>query len=156
MKTNYKYMGLMMALVCMCSLGFTACSSDDDDDLPAKPVVTLSEVGHGNSRDAHPGHDMHLEANVQAEGLIKRIDIEIHQEGGGTFKIEQSFTEGKYIGVRNIEFHEHIDIPANAPLGAYHLHFTVTDNRGQQTTAESPLDLKEEDGDDDDHELHHD
>ncbi len=139
-------MSLLMALVCAISIGLTSCGSDDDDALPAKPTITLTEVGHDNSKHAHPGHDLHLEAEVLAEGLIKRIDVEIHQEGGGTTEIEKSYTEGKYIGVRNIEFHEHIDIPATAPLGDYHLHLTVTDNHGQQTMAESHLEIVEDDG----------
>ena len=41
-------------------------------------------------------------------------------------------------------------------LGEYHLHFVVTDNRGQQTVAESDIELVEDDGDDEDeHEHHH-
>lgn len=151
---NMKYMSLMVALLCTLSLTFTACS-DDDDDATAKPTIRLTEVGHDNSRHAHPGHDLHLEANVVAEGLIKRIDIEIHQENGGSFKVEQAYTDGKYIGVRNIEYHEHIDIPAEAPLGEYHLHFTVTDQKGQQTTAESELEVVEDDGDEEDEDHHH-
>ena len=151
-------MSLMMALITVLSFGFTSCGDDDDDVLPAKPSVTLTEVGHDNGKHAHPGHDLHLEADMLAEGLIKRIDIEIHQEGGANKIVELSYTTGKYIGVRNAEFHEHIDIPADAPLGEYHLHFTVTDNMGQQTTVESHLEIVEDDGDDDDdeHEHHHD
>lgn len=160
MKTNYKYMSLIVALLSVLSLGFTSCSSDDDEELPAKPVISLTEVGSKNSKHAHPGHDMHLEADVLAEGIIKRIDIEIHQEEGGSDLVELSFTEGKYIDVRNVEFHEHIDIPADAPLGEYHLHFTVTDKHGQQTTAETHIEIVEDDGtddgDDDEHDHDHD
>ncbi|MCR4603147.1 MAG: DUF4625 domain-containing protein [Prevotella sp.] len=152
-----KYLSRIAVLIsALFTLGMTACSSDDDDDdLPAKPVITLTEVGHDNSCHAHPGSDLHLEATVLAEGLIQRVDVEIHQEEGGTFEIETAYTDGKYIGVRNIEFHEHIDIPANAPLGDYHLHFTVTDKHGQQTTAEQHLHIVEDDGEeeeDHDHE----
>jgi len=144
-----KYIVLSLALAL--AMGFTACK--DDNDNSAKPVIPLTEVGHDNSLMAHPGHDLHLEADIVAEGLIQRIDIEIHQEEKGSFEIVESFTEGKYVGIKNTEFHEHIDIPAEAPLGKYHLHFTVTDAEGQQTTAESPLTLVE--GDDDDDEEHH-
>jgi hypothetical protein len=84
------------------------------------------------------GDDMHLEADILAEGLISRIDVEIHQEDG-SFEIEKTYTEGKYIGVKNVEFHEHIDIPADAPLGEYHLHFTVTDREGQTSQAEAHI-----------------
>lgn len=147
-----------MAFLCASTMFLTSCG-DDDDDLPAKPSITLTEVGHDNAKHCHPGHDLHLEADVVAEGLIQRIDVDIHEENGGSFKIEKSYTDGKYIGIRNTEFHEHIDIPAEAPLGEYHLHFTVTDKNGQQTTVESELNIVEDDGDDDDedeHDHHHD
>ena len=42
-----------------------------------------------------------------------------------------------------MEFHEHIDIPAEAPLGEYHLHFTVTDQKGQTTLVEAHIDVIE-------------
>lgn len=117
----------------------TSCNKEEN---PAKPIVNLTEVGHDNEKVAMRGDDMHLEADILAEGLIKRIDVEIHQENG-TYEIEKSYTEGKYVGVKNVEFHEHIDIPADAPLGEYHLHFTVTDQKGQTTLAEAHIDVIE-------------
>ena len=149
---NLKFMSLMLALVSYTTIALTSCGNDDD---PAKPTINLTEVGHNNSKHVHPGHDLHVEAKAVAEGLVKRIDIEIHQEGGGTFKIATAYTEGKYIGVRNIEFHEHIDIPANAPLGKYHMHFVVTDQRGLQAIAESHLEVIEDDGHEEEHEHQH-
>lgn len=117
----------------------TSCNKEEN---PAKPTVNLTEVGHDNEKVAMRGDDLHLEADILAEGLIKRIDVEIHQENG-TCEIEKSYTEGKYVGVKNVEFHEHIDIPADAPLGEYHLHFTVTDQKGQTTLAEAHIDVIE-------------
>jgi len=151
MKKNIR-MCLLMALVSVMAISFNSCNKDEKD--VAKPKITLTEVGHDNSKHAHPGHDMHLEADIVAEGLIKSINVEIHQEDG-SFKIENSYVEGKYIGVRNAEFHEHIDIPENAPLGEYHLHFTVTDKEGQQNMAETHINIVEDDGDDDDDNHHH-
>lgn len=143
MKKNIR-MCLMMALVSVMALSFNSC--DKEEQTVSKPKITLTEVGHDNSKHAHPGHDLHLEAEIVAEGVIKSINVEIHQEDG-SFEIEKSYVEGKYIGVKNVEFHEHIDIPANAPLGEYHLHLTVTDNEGQQSMAETQIDI--EDGEDD-------
>lgn len=143
MKKNIR-MCLMMALVSVMALSFNSC--DKEKQTVSKPKITLTEVGHDNSKHAHPGHDLHLEAEIVAEGVIKSINVEIHQEDG-SFEIEKSYVEGKYIGVKNVEFHEHIDIPANAPLGEYHLHLTVTDNEGQQSMAETHIDI--EDGEDD-------
>ena len=153
-------MSLVLALATIFTLCFTACSKDDDEAMPAKPILTLTEIGHENSKVGHPGRDFHLEGTILAEGLTKAIYVEIHQENGGSFKIEKDFTQGKYIGVRNADFHEHIDIPETAPLGEYHLHFTVVDQKGQQTTVESDVNLTEDDGTDaeeeeEEHEHHH-
>ena len=149
---RYIIMSLVMALL---TVAFVFSSCKKDDEMPDKPIITLTEVGHDNSRHAHPGHDMHLEADVLADGLISRIDIEIHQESGNCFEIEKAYTDGKYIGVKNIEFHEHVDIPVDAPIGEYHLHFTVTDKEGQQTTAECHIEIVEDDDDEDDDEHGH-
>ena len=116
-------------------LAFVSVSCKKDAPV-AKPQITLTEVGHENSFKAMRGDDLHLEADILAEGLISRIDVEIHQEDG-SFEIEKTYTDGKYIGVKNVEFHEHIDIPADAPLGEYHLHFTVADREGQTSQVEA-------------------
>ncbi|MBR5257226.1 MAG: DUF4625 domain-containing protein [Bacteroidales bacterium] len=122
-------------------LAFVSVSCKKDAPV-AKPQITLTEVGHENSLKAMCGDDMHLEADILAEGLISRIDVEIHQEGG-SFEIEKTYTDGKYIGVKNVEFHEHIDIPADAPLGEYHLHFTVADREGQTSQVEAHIQVIE-------------
>ena len=130
---------LSLAAAAALLLSATSCNKEENT---AKPTVNLTEVGHDNEKVAMRGNDLHLEADILAEGLIKRIDVEIHQEDG-TYEIEKSYTEGKYVGVKNVEFHEHIDIPAEAPLGEYHLHFTVTDQKGQTTLAEAHIDVIE-------------
>ena len=130
---------LSLAAAAALLLSATSCNKGE---TTAKPTVNLTEVGHDNEKVAMRGDDLHLEADILAEGLIKRIDVEIHQEDG-TYEIEKSYTDGKYVGVKNVEFHEHIDIPAEAPLGEYHLHFTVTDQKGQTTLAEAHIDVIE-------------
>lgn len=136
---NKKLVWGVSLLLNLCLLILPSCSSDDDDNSPAKPVINLTEIGSENSKIGVAGNDLHLEGSIIADGVIKQIDIEIHQESGGSFKIEKSYKDGKYIGVKNADFHEHIDIPADAPAGDYHMHFTVTDQFGQTTTAESEL-----------------
>lgn len=139
MKKNLAF--AVALLLSLCMFTFSSCDDDDEKDGTGKPVINLSEVGEKNSQTGVVGNDLHLEGEITAENLVKRIDIEIHQEDGGDFKIEKSFTEGKYIGVKNVLFHEHIDIPSDAPAGNYHLHFTVTDGLGQSTTVQSELTL---------------
>ncbi len=127
-------------LFCVFSLVFTSCS-DDDDPKPsvAKPVAALAEVGEENSKEATAGKDLHLEGDLVAEGLIARIDVTIATADGKTTIVRKSYTEGKYIGVKNTTFHEHLDIPADAVAGAYKLTFVVTDKLGQSTTFTSDL-----------------
>ncbi|TJZ53731.1 DUF4625 domain-containing protein [Sphingobacterium olei] len=137
MKKNTIYL-----LFLLLSLGgvITSCK-DDKVELVEAPVINLSEIGASNSKKVVVGSDLHLEGDIIAVGLIAKIEIEIHQEAGN-FKILKSYNDGPYIGVRNTLFHEHIDIPADAPAGAYHLDFTVTDNVGNKTTVESELTLE--------------
>lgn len=107
MKKNLVLTVVLLMGLCM----FTFSSCDDEKESTGKPIVGLNEVGKENSKTGIAGSDLHLEGEIIAENLIRRIDIEIHQEDGGDFKIEKSFTEGKYIGVKNAHFHEHIEIP---------------------------------------------
>lgn len=120
----------------------SSCNKDDDEIPVGKPVINLAEVGLENSKTAVAGSDLHLEGDLVAEGLTAKIELEIHQEGGGEYKIEKSWTEGKYVGVKNATFHEHLDIPADAPAGEYHLHLTVTDQLGNTATADSELTIE--------------
>ncbi|MBO4531064.1 MAG: DUF4625 domain-containing protein [Paludibacteraceae bacterium] len=140
-------------------LSFTACHDEDEAEKAKAPVIQLTEVGHDNEKHAHPGDDLHLEGDIIAEGLIKSILVEIHQEDGDyemEFKYDDAKQYSKYIGVRNCEFHEHIDIPEDAPLGEYHLHVIVTDQQGQTGSAKSELTMvAEDDDDDDDHDHNH-
>jgi len=134
---------LSLAVVAAIAILSVSC---DKRESPLKPSVILTEVGHENSKTAMRGDDLHLEAEIVAEGLVSRIDVEIHQENG-KYEIGQSYTSGKYIGVKNTEFHEHVEIPVDAPLGEYHLHFTVADQTGQTTVSEAYIEIIEYDED---------
>lgn len=138
-------------LLSLCLFVFSSCDNDDDEN-PAKPAINLKELGSGhdspNDRTGYIGGSMHIEADIIAEGLIKQIDLEIHLEEGD-YEFEKTFTDTKYVGVKNTTFHEHFSIPADAPAGDYHLHLTVTDQLGQTTTAEAELTVKEGESDHD-------
>jgi hypothetical protein len=141
MKTrNIRFFFLLSTIL----LGFLSSCKKDNEEIPAlaKPQISALEIGSGNNKTVQAGSDLHLEGDILAEALIAKIEIEVHQEGGGQYKFTKAYTDGKYIGVKNATFHEHIDVPADAPAGAYHFHFTVTDKAGNTTTVESPLTIK--------------
>lgn len=120
-------------------------SSCEKDDTPPAPTVKITELGSGhdnpNDKIAYAGTDAHIEAEITAEGLIETITVDVHQEGG-SFKFNKVYTDSKYVGTKNSTFHEHLDIPAEAPAGEYHLHLVVKDQHGQTATAESELLIK--------------
>lgn len=140
-KIMKKILSLAVALM-LCTFTFVLSScSNNDDPLVTAPVVTLAEVGEENSKEAIAGHDLHLEGELLAEALIARIDVTIASADGQRVVVNKSWTESKYIGVKNCTFHEHIDIPEATIAGSYRLTFVVTDKLGQSTTFTSDLNI---------------
>lgn len=127
-------------LLSVFAFGLSSCDNDDDKpDYDDDIIATLSEVSEENSKIAFAGKDLHLEGNLYAEDLIGRIDLKIESQDGKTNVLSKSWTDGKYIGVRNTNFHEHVDIPANTAEGNYKLTFTVTDRDGDWSVFNSDL-----------------
>jgi uncharacterized protein involved in high-affinity Fe2+ transport len=126
----------MLALLLAGTL-FTACNDDNDVDVAA-PTITNVEIGSGNNKQAQAGSDFHIEAQIAAPGNIDRVHLEIHSENGSGWKLDTVYTEG-LAGLKNAELHKHIDVPADAAAGSYHLHLVVTDKNGNTAEIESDL-----------------
>jgi len=108
---------------------------------PSKPEITLNEVGLSNNKIGYLGSDLHVEADIVAEGKINTVKVEIHPEGTGTWEFDTTYTE--FSGLKNATFHKHIDIPLSADTGDYHLHFIVVDMEGNETVAEAEIEIKQ-------------
>jgi hypothetical protein len=117
---------------------FTACKKDD---VLSSPKITALEVGSNNNKTAYPGTDLHIEAALLAGENIASIKLEINPAASTGWKFEKEYTTG-YGGQKNADFHEHLDIPADAALGKYHITLTLTDQQGQTVKVESDLELK--------------
>lgn len=127
---------------------FTSCEKDEET---AKPLINNFELGYLNSKKVTQGNDLHINAEIIAEGKIKNIQVTIHPEGEhdgmksiSLLMIEEEWEfDSIYIagfeGVKNTSFHKHIDIPVTAETGTYHFHFIVTDMEGNQTEIEDDL-----------------
>lgn len=147
MKTNFK----SLAIVAFLGLVLHSCSSDDDGATNvAPPVITNFEFGEGSEHSTEPyaykGSDLHLEAEINAEGIVSSISIDIHAddvevgEGEVEWHYELTWTDANYL-VINPTLHEHIDIPSNIPAGEYHIVLTVTDELGNSTEVEGHLEI---------------
>ncbi|MFW6222757.1 MAG: DUF4625 domain-containing protein [Bacteroidota bacterium] len=147
---NQRFFKLFIAL----SFVLVINSCTEDDDFPA-PVIENMEIGLNNSMVAYRGSDLHLEADIIAEGRIDRIVVEIHPEGehdhdkksGNTVSDhdhgwETEITWDEYKELKNTNFHKHIDVPLEAELGEHHLHFKVIDMQGKETSLEADIEVK--------------
>lgn len=125
------------ALLILSALAFASCETEENT---AKPVIDLTEVGLQNSKTATIGSDLHLAAEILAEGRIHTLTVELHAEDNSDHSLDTIYTE--FAGLKNTSFHKHIDIPTDFTPGDYHLHLIVTDQQGQQSVAESELSLQ--------------
>ena len=133
-------MSLMMALITVFTLSFTACSNDDDDKQPA-PQITLKEANI-------EGDILCVQADVVAKGRTATILLTIVGKDGAA-KVAYPVTDSKYIGVLNIDgFHVHVDIAGKNGEEGDVLQMTVTDAEGQTVTAQKGITAEEDDDED--------
>lgn len=121
------------------------------------PVIKNVEIGHANSKTAYIGGELHIEADIIADGKIASIRLVIHHEEEGAehapkmkisgvalqgeeWEVDTIYT-GVYANVKNTTFHEHIEVPGYAEPGSYHLHLYVTDLEGNQSVIEEEITL---------------
>jgi hypothetical protein len=133
---------LFLAIVIIATI-----SSCKKDEIKAPEFLTF-ELGHDNSGIAIIGSDLHVDAEIFAESKIAFIQVKVHPESEhGTLKaltewtFDSIYTVG-YAGVKNIDFHEDIDIPAGTEPGDYHFHISATDQEGNRTVKEAELLIK--------------
>ncbi|MFW6042804.1 MAG: DUF4625 domain-containing protein [Marinilabiliaceae bacterium] len=126
-------------------LALAACS---DDDVKA-PELEITEVGYENSGIAYAGSDLHINANIMAEGKIDNVRLTIHpgeahlkdgHDQHEEWQVDTTYTTG-LSGSKNAEFHEHVDVPEHAEEGEYHLHLQVVDMEGQQSSSEAEFEV---------------
>lgn len=106
--------------------------------------ITLSDISV--SETAARGDDFHAEFMIDAVNGIHSITVDVHThevtpgEGEVEWDYEEEFL-GDYHEQTSVEFHEHIDIPATAPAGEYHVIFTVEDEDGNTVEYETHIDI---------------
>ncbi len=136
---KYILKSLMMAMGVVVTLGFSSCSSDDDDKLPA-PEITINEANI-------EGDELCTQADVVAKGRTASILLVIEGQDG-TVKVSRPVTDSKYLGVLNIDgFHVHTDIAGKNVVEGDILKMTVTDAQGLSTTVQKNITEEEEDED---------
>jgi hypothetical protein len=119
-------------------------STEAEGHLQIMDAITLSEISI--SETVVRGSDMHTEFIIHAAHGIHEITVDIHGhglevgEGEVEWDFENSYSEG-YHDQTEVEFHEHIDVPATAPAGEYHILFTIEDEDGNTLEYETHIDV---------------
>ncbi|NLJ17545.1 DUF4625 domain-containing protein [Globicatella sulfidifaciens] len=121
-------------------LAMTITSCKKDKVEPNAPTISNVEFGHDNNKTAYVGADLHVEADISAPGKIDNIKVELHPESGSGWEYSEVF-KTDFEGLLNATFHKHIQISEDAQPGEYHLHFTVTDKNGKQTSEEAHIQI---------------
>lgn len=141
---------LLISIAFATAVIFSSCTKEDE---VAKPVITIHELGHGdshgNDHTADIGGELHMDIDIVAEGKINTIQVRIHPEGEHKgmaeheeWEIDTVYTN--FYGLKNTTFHEHIEIDSLAEAGYYHFDFIVTDLEGNQSSAEADLQFIED------------
>ncbi len=135
-KIIFVFLALMVV-----SVAVTSCKKEEQ----AKPEIRNFELGYDGDKTAIAGEELHMDAEVVAEGTISTIRVYIHPEGdhqlkdGDEWEVDTTYT--KFSGLKNTSFHEHIDVPAEADTGHYHFHFSVVDMEGYESEYEDELEV---------------
>jgi hypothetical protein len=106
--------------------------------------ITLSDISIDST--VARGDDFHTEFMIDAVNGIHNITVDVHAHGltVGSGEVEWDFEQEfleKYHEETSIEFHEHIDVPATAPVGEYHMIITVEDEDGNTKEYETHIDV---------------
>ncbi len=123
-----------------------ACQPQDDFSLSDSIEIQnlewgSSKDGHSANQHAYRNRDMHLQAQVVAEHLVKSLIVTIVNPEGDDLIFDYS---QEFAGIRNPFVHKHPVIPADFPLGTTQLIFTVIDQNGAQLQVEHPLTINPE------------
>lgn len=143
MKNSNRF-NFILFLALSIGLIFQSCKKEEDTSLKP-PTINLVEFGYENSGEAYIGDDLHIDAEIVAEAKIGRIQISLHPEGehgkstNALYEWELDTVYTNFYGLKNIDFHEHIEIPMDADTGHYHFHMMVVDLEGNTKEVEREL-----------------
>ncbi len=109
----------------------SSCEDNPDPILPS-PSIDNVEIGSGNNHIGVIGRDFHLNADIIAGDKIDLVQVKIEQIAEETYADDWTFelTWDQFKGVKNVNIHQHFDIPEDAVEGKYDFFIIVTDENG--------------------------
>ncbi|NJB37410.1 DUF4625 domain-containing protein [Croceivirga sp. JEA036] len=119
-------------------------STEIEGHIDIMEPITTSEMSIDET--VARGSDFHVEFMIDAVNGIHNVTVDIHAhglevaEGEQEWDFEQEYEEGLH-GETSAEFHKHIDVPATAPAGEYHMMITIEDENGNTSVIDTHIDV---------------
>ncbi|MFB9053837.1 DUF4625 domain-containing protein [Formosa undariae] len=119
-------------------------STEIEGHIQILDPITLSDIDIDAT--AKRGEDIHAEFFVTAVSGIHTISVDIHAHDleVGVGEVEWDYEaeyQDEFHDLTEAEFHKHIDVPATAPVGEYHVLFTIEDENGNIEEYETHIDI---------------
>ena len=140
MKSMKRRLTLLCIVAMFATMLLSSCQKEEALMVQEGASVTINELGANNSKIAYTGHELHLDADIQAPGKIAGIKLQITL-AETNYGWDFLKTYGDYKGLKEANFHEHVAVPENARPGMYNLLIVVTDERGQKTLSKSNFEV---------------
>lgn len=113
---------------------FTSCKKDKED-----PTITISSPA--DHSEYHWGDMVHIEAKFEDDQALKNYTVMVGDADGNHLDAID-FMESGSVDNATYDFHEHFEVPADAPMMAW-VYFEVTDAEGKTATMKRMLHFEE-------------
>lgn len=117
-------------------ISFSSSCKKNEPDKEAPVIVSVSEPIEGDT--LYTGNELHVDLRVTDNEALSQVKIDIHSAEGhdhGKIAAGAFWEEIRIVNVSGTSYdmHEHIDIPATAAAGKYHVIITAVDKAGNQS-----------------------
>ncbi|MDO1498833.1 DUF4625 domain-containing protein [Euzebyella saccharophila] len=119
-------------------------STEVEGEIEIMDPITVSDMSIDET--VARGSDFHVEFMIEAVNGIHNVSVDIHAhdlelaEGEEEWDFEEVYEEGLHEET-SAEFHKHIDVPATAPAGEYHMLITIEDEDGNTKMIATHIDV---------------
>ena len=128
---------ILFGALCLCASLFISSCKKDTPDTQAPKITAVEEPAMNDT--LLTGSELHIEASISDNDELSQLKIDVHaaEDGHNHGKVDASAYWETVVLVdlsgASTSVHEHIDIPADAASGTYHVILSAVDKAGNQS-----------------------